>query len=100
MSPIAINDDGALSCPKCSHTYLNHLQIEVWEREEDAHEALVTICTTGGGVSVIRKSTFYNPSPRRNGARVQFACECCHAKPVLTFIQHKGETLLAWEETC
>lgn len=97
MSPLKINDDGGLGCPVCGQTYLHHLEVEIWEREADADESIVTACTAGGGVSIERRSSFYNPSHRRNGMRVKFTCECCHAKPVFTLIQHKGETLMAWE---
>lgn len=92
--PITFDDsfDGALCCPFCGFAYLHHRKISIFERREDADKGLHVV-VDGESVKVdtdIKR----NPSERRNGLSIQFECEGCSEKPVLTLVQHKGNTYL------
>jgi len=86
--------DGAeLKCPACGGNYLHHEIIEIWDRVEDANDGLHIIIKDGK--TLIDTDDFAgNPSLRRHGLTITFSCEGCPAKPVLSFAQHKGNTVV------
>lgn len=88
-----------LTCPGCGGNYLHHGMVVVFERDrEDAPTRATSI--DGGAVIVSPHSAPWvearNPSSRRNGLSIQFECETCDARPMLTMAQHKGTTVIAW----
>jgi len=79
-----------LKCPSCGSNYLHHEKVEVFERGEDSENGLHVTVTEG---SVHTDSNLAdNPSARRHGLNIHFWCEGCKAKPVLSILQHKGNT--------
>jgi hypothetical protein len=79
-----------LLCPNCGFDYLHHYRVEVFERKEDEEKGVHVLVEQGK--AVIDQNLSGNPSSRRDGLRIQFACEGCSARPVLTIAQHKGNT--------
>jgi hypothetical protein len=64
----------------------------VFDRVEDAPNGL-HVEVSGGKVAVDGDMSS-NPSLRRDGLSIRFACESCDAQPVLTIRQHKGATFV------
>jgi hypothetical protein len=95
-NPAVIDEDGILICPFCDGTYLHHKEIEIFNRIEDASIGLhVTVehdCVN------LDQSMVNNPSLRRTGFLIYFWCETCETEqePVLSVVQHKGQTFLQW----
>lgn len=79
-----------LSCPGCGEEYLHHRTIKVFERSEDSKTG-IHVVIKGENVAV-DTDLAGNPSSRRNGLLIEFDCEHCLAKPVLSIEQHKGST--------
>lgn len=81
-------------------------QADIYFREEDAGSGL-HVATHAGPESwhpepsatqvEVTTSQHGNPSLRRDGIRIAFACENCTTLPDLTIVQHKGATQLQWE---
>lgn len=95
LCPDFIEAHQTLQCPNCGGHYLHQVCAEVFDRREDAtvgHH--VTVSSHG---VLTDHSQVNNPSARRDGIRIGFDCETCVAKPVLTIVQHKGNTIVAWE---
>jgi len=89
FQPPANGYDAILKCPKCDNEYLHQGRIEIFDRNEDAGGLHVTV--DGGKVQADSDMTG-NPSIRRHGLKIEFRCEGCGARPVLSFSQHKGNT--------
>jgi hypothetical protein len=86
-----------LICPNCNGEYLRHIEIRTFDREEDAPSGTAITLAAGHIVKVDTSSDLDgNPSARREGVSIEFACEGCGATPVLGIAQHKGQTLVAW----
>ena len=83
--------DEVLCCPACGGAFLHHETVEVFERGEDAKHGLHV--TVNGNVTVDTNMAG-NPSMRRYGLLVRFGCENCNAQPVLSIVQHKGNTFI------
>lgn len=81
-----------LKCPSCGGNYLHHDRVEVFERAEDEAKGLY-VSVTDGKLEAGTNLTG-NPSARRHGLKVHFWCEMCKAKPVLSLVQHKGNTFI------
>jgi hypothetical protein len=81
---------GELQCPACGFNYLHHEKVEIFERNEDEEKGLHV--TVENGVVTTDMNLSGNPSARRHGLTIQFWCEGCEAKPVLSISQHKGNT--------
>jgi hypothetical protein len=82
-----------LLCPSCGFDHLHHGRIDVYEREkEDAEKGLHVSVERGS--AVIDQNLSGNPSSRRDGLRIEFGCEGCSARLVLTIAQSKGQTWL------
>lgn len=86
------NVGAEILCPSCGGKYLRHERIELFEREEDRGQGLHV--SVAEGKALIDTNLAGNPSERRHGLSIHFACELCPAKPVLTIAQHKGTTFL------
>ena len=79
-----------LKCPSCGNNYLHHEKVEVFERSEDAEKGLHV--KVENSVVTTDTSLSGNPSIRRDGLTIEFSCEGCKARPVLSISQHKGNT--------
>jgi hypothetical protein len=86
-----------LTCPQCGGAYLHHGAVRTYDRGEDA--VVTTVATLVEGRSTARRAASViarNPSSRRHGLVIAFACEECGCRPELTLAQHKGVSLLEW----
>jgi hypothetical protein len=81
---------GELKCPSCGGNCLQHDKVEVFECGEDAEKGIHVIVESG--LATMDTDLTGNPSRRRHGLTVQFWCEGCKAKPLLSISQHKGNT--------
>lgn len=84
------------TCPNCGGCYLHHDKVEVFERAEDAEDG--THAVVDGHMVKVDRNISLNPSRRRGGLLVHFRCEDCSARPVLSIVQHKGNTYLGWQK--
>lgn len=84
-----------LVCPSCNEGFLHQDRVEVFDRQEDADTGAHVVVE--GGVVTVDSDQEGNPSRRRDGVRIRFRCGICAVVPVLTIIQHKGNTFVAWE---
>ena len=83
---------GNLKCPSCGGEYMRHKKVEIFERVEDAEQGLHVKIENKTATTDTNLSG--NPSLRRDGLTVEFSCENCEARPVLSISQHKGITLV------
>jgi len=86
-----------LHCPRCGAESLHQGEVIVYDRSED-QKTCVKTSVNAGQVSVDPKaSNALNPSSRRHGLTIQFACEKCGDAPIILKIaQHKGSTRIGW----
>jgi len=103
--------DSPLLCPVCHEANLHHTSVEAYFRpEEDSPIGTMVGATSHGTVTVDPQANMVrkNPSTRRNGMRIKFFCEHCHAGDptendfiseyyALVITQHKGTTYMCWE---
>jgi len=87
-----IEQETILRCAGCDGDYLHQVKVDVFERREDADEG-IHASITGSGMTVDSDLTD-NPSGRRHGLTIRFACEFCSTESVVTIAQHKGQTFL------
>lgn len=92
-------EGGALTCAACGSEWIHHVAVAVYSRAEDETARIVEmtdIDASEGEMSVTSDTgeCGANPSARRGGIRVVFACEGCAALSDLTIAQHKGRTLV------
>lgn len=93
---------GDVLCPRCGSHNLHHVGVTVFDRAEDA-ESVVQIAVMGATVetTVAPAKGSGNPSSRRHGLAIKFACEHCAWNKddgivELTVAQHKGSTEVNW----
>jgi hypothetical protein len=87
----------ALACPHCGSACLHHGAVRSYDRPEDADLTTVTTLVKGRSVTEhVDPGNTRNPSVRRHGLAVAFACEGCHSQLELTLAQQKGATLIEW----
>ena len=84
--------DSVLLCPSCNSPHLHHWRVEVFERAQD--EVKGVHVSVEDGKALIDTSQTGNPSARRHGMAIHFACEVCSGMSVLTLAQHKGNTFV------
>jgi hypothetical protein len=85
-----------LPCPACGCDYLHHDEVKVFCRPEDASTVTETT-VSDHGCTVDETDGEHNPSDRRGGISIRFWCEQCSARPVLQIAQHKGASLVSWQ---
>jgi hypothetical protein len=71
--------------------------VRSYDRGED--DAVTLVTTVSKGESIIERAasnSTRNPSLRRHGLAIAFACEICAGRSELTIAQHKGATLIEW----
>jgi hypothetical protein len=94
FQPFGFGEDD-VTCPSCGSSYLHQDSVDVWFREEGSEEARHVF--TDRLHSCTDSSNENNPSRHRDGILIHFFCEECTAKPSLAIIQHKGMTLIQWQ---
>lgn len=93
----------SIVCPSCGNDTLHHQSVDVWacDAEDSKQMHVVNVRPTGAGIF---DDCFVGESPavntlklpralvtgRRGSIEIHFACESCHARPVLQIYQHKG----------
>lgn len=96
-----------LQCPKCDSYNMHHINVEVFDRNEDdltgEHISLTVKQSHGWGClnvippeHTVDDSMKHNPSSRRTGVSIAFVCEQCHAVIKLGVAQHQGQSRLSW----
>jgi hypothetical protein len=71
--------------------------VTAFDRNEDAEMTVVTTIVNGfAETRLLPSGQVGNPSGRRHGLAIAFACEGCGDDLELTVAQHKGKTLFAW----
>lgn len=95
---VEIGERNELLCPRCGHGFMHQAITEVFERQGEDGERGLHVKVTGSYVHVDTLQEG-NPSYRRQGLRVSCVCEGCGGVSSLTIVQHKGQTLMEWEET-
>jgi hypothetical protein len=89
-------DADILCCPACGFLYLHQTGVVVYHRRnEDDQDMTVTHVGYGEAITHRTRET-NNPSERRSGMAIQFACEGCENVFELTIEEHKGNTYLGW----
>lgn len=101
--------DGMLTCPRCKDHYLHQTDVMVFNRREDAEKVHLTSVvkdrlTAMVTVADVDNDTSLNPSSRRHGLLIDFACESCDgeenkSKVTLAIYQHKGSTYFDWRQS-
>jgi hypothetical protein len=94
--PFEADGTGELLCPCCGSHYLHHDKVHIYSRTQEDATSGVHVLVSPGGEVVTDLTLRHNPSRRRDGLRIEFWCEECHAKPWLDIAQHKGNTHLCW----
>ena len=92
---LKIDSDSILHCPACGFHCIHHDLVETFNRNEDADEGLHI--KIQGTTATTDTNLAGNPSLRRDGLKIQFWCENCDNKPVLSIEQHKGSTFIKFE---
>ncbi|MDR1084787.1 MAG: hypothetical protein LBP22_07985 [Deltaproteobacteria bacterium] len=91
--------NGSIQCPKCHCGNLHHVKVEIFSRQEDKGEVFNTVFSKGTQISIDKiLEASDNPSSRREGLKIWFTCENCDLYSALNVVQHKGETLLYWDD--
>lgn len=99
--------EGMLLCPNCGEINLHQGQVEIWDRIEDDTKGLHVVAAQ---MEIQEDDDMAgNPSPRRSGLSIEFACEHCSYDEktssldgkvfTLNIIQHKGSTYLEWKDS-
>jgi uncharacterized C2H2 Zn-finger protein len=92
--------DTLLQCPRCGGDYLHHSGVKVYCRSEDSSPGTTYTRVHSKGIhnAIFRSVEMDNPSLRRDGVVIEFACENCgEGKGIeLTIAQHKGQTQIGW----
>ena len=97
MKQVEVTANNNLLCPNCGGEYMHHTSVVVFDREEDEEKSLMTVVSKRSALSAIVGNE-KNPSSRRDSVLVKFWCESCTEDTVLTVVQHKGQTILAWRK--
>ena len=99
MAKVKLDDwgdgDEVLLCPKCGFDYLHQQAIRLYSRADDAKTASVRVCQITGRIEAAVADD--NPSDRRQGLVIEFDCEGCGGIVELAVFQHKGQTLVRWQ---
>ena len=86
-----------LTCPNCGHDYMHQLAAEIHAREEDGEARVIRVDLKTGDIT--HDPQHKNPSNRRQGMIVEFACENCDFTGTISYLgiwQHKGNTVIEW----
>ena len=100
LAPVVFSEDWSmdqvLTCPNCGGDYLHHGTVTVFDRQEDAEAVVTKISGKHYHTEGPAPPDWGNPSSRRHGLAITFACETCTVSAELTIAQHKGSTQIEW----
>jgi hypothetical protein len=86
-------------CPKCSGTYMHQGAVHIFTRDAESSETGTLVTSEGFGTTINSKAPMANnPSRRRDGLSIDMDCEICGPVGRLAVYQHKGETLIGWQQ--
>lgn len=91
-----------LLCPHCGDQYIHQINVEIFSCTEDAPNGdhwnipITDMSYSSGKPFKHDDRLVGNPSARRSGLKIQFACECCGRDSYLNIAQHKGTTEISW----
>lgn len=99
----SLDEDGQLQCPGCGGSHLHHTSVEVFSRKEDEEQGSHIVVSntdpqfSGDHDVGLRVNGLMqgNPSSRRSGIAIRFACETCDHASEFLVAQHKGTTFVA-----
>lgn len=93
-------DENILLCPHCRSDYLSHSSIDwYWGKKEDSKKlTVIEVDEDCVNTHEAPRLNSGNPSDRRDGFVISLCCETCEANIHLSFAQHKGQTIVKWEE--
>lgn len=84
-----------LLCPHCNGNNMHQHTVGIYNRDEDATKG-THVEVTKDKVTIDSKLDG-NPSLRRQGLSIAFWCEHCDGEYIFNIYQHKGLTLMGWE---
>jgi len=86
-------------CPKCEGTYMHQGAAYLFTRDAESSETGTLVTSDGFRTTTDSKADMANnPSRRRDGIAIGMDCETCGPVGRLTVYQHKGETLIGWQQ--
>tara|TARA_R110000796_G_scaffold192445_1_gene309123 strand:+ start:296 stop:727 length:432 start_codon:yes stop_codon:yes gene_type:complete len=100
----AVLEDGTwLQCPICNGPNLHQGSVGVYHLGTPSeylleHQVIVDTTTQEVNDGYIPLGTGMNPSSRRQGMRIAFECEVECDVPDLIIYQHKGTTVIGWDD--
>lgn len=83
-------------CPNCGGENLHQRDKGIYHREEDSKTGLRVLVSSEPRTFINDDCMDCNPSPRRNGLRIDFWCENCDMISELQIIQHKGTEFVSF----
>jgi hypothetical protein len=87
------------ACPNCGDTYLHQGAVHIFTRDLEDASTGTLVMSEGFGATIESKALMANnPSRRRDGLAIDMDCESCGPVGRLTVYQHKGETLIGWQQ--
>lgn len=100
MNNVEINIDNHLLCPTCGEDYLHDCGVADMNNVDDCVRSVSNVILVEDGK--VTKSDSNVKLPFRGGSiAIKFWCETCNPennKKYLYISQHKGNTILSWEE--
>jgi hypothetical protein len=102
VSVTPVIENRVLKCPRCGDGYLHHCAVQVQDR--DREDGPGTQVYVGNGAVKVTRTEGHHYGTRRSAVRIGFYCELCDEgemtpRVVLVIRQHKGATLVDWEES-
>jgi hypothetical protein len=93
-----INSENGLVCPMCGGSNLHQGAVKHYCRTHEDDEVGMLTVVTGNTVAASSDLPMKeSPSIRRNGLRIEMACEGCGDLITdLAIYQHKGTTYITW----
>lgn len=96
---ISMDDGDRMLCPKCGGNYVHIDEVFVAGRPREDGEIKPVHVDSGGRVSAEERVSLPIPDVgRRHAIALKGWCELCSAEFAVEFVQHKGQTLLAFRE--
>jgi hypothetical protein len=98
LPTVEFGDHGLeLRCPRCGGTDLCQGQATLFHRTEDGEATITTRIVNGfAETRLLPFDQVGNPSSRRHGLAIAFACEGCGDGLELTIAQNGGSSTVGW----
>ena len=92
---VEIDDNNNLHCPRCGGEFMHQKKYHFDMRKEDQASIAFT-CEEDGGLKAEHKHN--GIAGRRQSMEITFRCETCGKDSKLLIMQHKGSTIIEFEE--